>query len=184
MTDVYGPPRPLERAAWEAQSLCRQIDSDLWFPDRPTKYSNAAAVAFCLDCPVLLECRAAALEAREEYGVWGAMTEAEMRAFRVGNGARSVMARDPYRRLTESEVGLLLEACRKGGRTVASVAVEFGVSQRTVNTRCDRAGVERPNVKRVHGTTAMYGRGKCRCLPCRVAKAQHRKEMKKRAKNV
>ncbi|MEV7077976.1 WhiB family transcriptional regulator [Streptomyces sp. NPDC093516] len=38
------------------------------------------AKILCLECPVRLDCVAHALDHREEYGVWGAMTERERRA--------------------------------------------------------------------------------------------------------
>ncbi|WP_121711829.1 WhiB family transcriptional regulator [Streptomyces sp. E5N91] len=38
------------------------------------------AKAVCAACPVRLECLAYALDHREQYGVWGAMTERERRA--------------------------------------------------------------------------------------------------------
>lgn len=37
------------------------------------------AKAVCVDCPVRLDCLAYALDNREEYGVWGAMTGRERR---------------------------------------------------------------------------------------------------------
>jgi WhiB family redox-sensing transcriptional regulator len=36
-----------------------------------------AAKAVCATCPVVAECAAYAIRAREQYGIWGGMTEAE-----------------------------------------------------------------------------------------------------------
>ncbi|MGP4013892.1 WhiB family transcriptional regulator [Streptomyces sp. 4N124] len=61
---------------WADRGLCRTQ------PDRMFVEGTAQnqAKAVCLDCPVRFECLAHALDHREEYGVWGAMTERERRA--------------------------------------------------------------------------------------------------------
>jgi WhiB family redox-sensing transcriptional regulator len=37
------------------------------------------AKEICAECPVQIECRNYALEIREQYGIWGGMTENERR---------------------------------------------------------------------------------------------------------
>ncbi|WP_308039731.1 WhiB family transcriptional regulator [Streptomyces sp. PSKA30] len=61
---------------WAGRGLCRTQ------PDRMFVEGTAQneAKAVCPDCPVRFECLAYALDHREEYGVWGAMTERERRA--------------------------------------------------------------------------------------------------------
>nr|WP_079083510.1 WhiB family transcriptional regulator [Streptomyces antibioticus] len=61
---------------WADRALCRTQ------PDRMFVEGVAQneAKALCLECPVRLDCLAHALDHREEYGVWGAMTERERRA--------------------------------------------------------------------------------------------------------
>ncbi|MFF5499814.1 WhiB family transcriptional regulator [Streptomyces aquilus] len=61
---------------WADQALCRTE------PERMFVEGTAQneAKTLCLDCPVRLDCLAHALDHREEYGVWGAMTERERRA--------------------------------------------------------------------------------------------------------
>ena len=61
---------------WVDRALCRAQ------PDRMFVEGTAQneAKVLCLDCPVRLDCLAHALDHREEYGVWGAMTERERRA--------------------------------------------------------------------------------------------------------
>ena len=53
----------------EEQLPCRRDDPELWFAETPTDVELAKAL--CQDCPVRLECLAAALERREPWGVWG-----------------------------------------------------------------------------------------------------------------
>ncbi|PWI12619.1 WhiB family transcriptional regulator [Streptomyces sp. Act143] len=61
---------------WADRALCRTQ------PDRMFVEGTAQneAKILCLECPVRLDCLAHALDHREEYGVWGAMTERERRA--------------------------------------------------------------------------------------------------------
>lgn len=48
---------------------CRVGDPDLWFAESPVDLERAKAL--CEDCPLRLECLAAALEREEPWGVWG-----------------------------------------------------------------------------------------------------------------
>mgnify|MGYP001159198923 FL=1 len=65
------------RQEWVAQARCRDIDPDELFV-RGAAQRKAAAI--CRHCPVLLQCRADALDNRVEFGVWGGMTERQRRA--------------------------------------------------------------------------------------------------------
>jgi WhiB family redox-sensing transcriptional regulator len=48
---------------------CHVGNPDLWFADNPTDLERAKAL--CTDCPIRLQCLAAALERAEPWGVWG-----------------------------------------------------------------------------------------------------------------
>jgi WhiB family redox-sensing transcriptional regulator len=48
---------------------CRAGDPDLWFADNPIELERAKTL--CADCPVRRQCRAAALDRAEPWGVWG-----------------------------------------------------------------------------------------------------------------
>lgn len=67
---------------WQLHGACRGEDSELFFhpygerePSRSRR--ERSALAICRACPVLAECRAYALAAREPYGVWGGLTETD-----------------------------------------------------------------------------------------------------------
>ena len=64
------------RQEWVAQARCKDIDPDELFV-RGAAQRKAASI--CRHCPVLLQCRADALDNRVEFGVWGGMTERERR---------------------------------------------------------------------------------------------------------
>ncbi|MFE4454756.1 WhiB family transcriptional regulator [Streptomyces sp. NPDC056796] len=61
---------------WVVQGLCR-AQPERMFAEGD---AEAEAKAVCAGCPVRLDCLAHALDHREGYGVWGAMTERERRA--------------------------------------------------------------------------------------------------------
>ncbi|MGH3960349.1 WhiB family transcriptional regulator [Mycobacterium sp.] len=63
--------------AWVSEALCRSVDPDQLFV---TGAAQRKAAVICRHCPVVLECRADALDNRVEFGVWGGMTERQRRA--------------------------------------------------------------------------------------------------------
>jgi WhiB family transcriptional regulator, redox-sensing transcriptional regulator len=70
---------------WQFAGSCRRSSPDVFFhpegergPARRNR--DCAAKAVCQCCPVLNSCREHALQVREPYGVWGAMTEYEREA--------------------------------------------------------------------------------------------------------
>jgi WhiB family redox-sensing transcriptional regulator len=83
MSNVQRLPGPLADAwDWQMHGLCRGRDSAQFFhPDGERGSARTrremAAKALCRACPVRPECAAAALSAREPYGVWGGFTETE-----------------------------------------------------------------------------------------------------------
>lgn len=67
---------------WQLAGACRAVSPEVFFhpegergPRRRGRDAEAKSV--CEACPVLMACRAHALEVREPYGVWGGLTEAE-----------------------------------------------------------------------------------------------------------
>lgn len=66
-----------ERDEWVMYANCRDCDPDALFV-RGAAQRQAAAI--CDDCPVLLTCRADALDNKVEFGVWGGLTERQRRA--------------------------------------------------------------------------------------------------------
>jgi WhiB family transcriptional regulator, redox-sensing transcriptional regulator len=64
---------------WTARASCGagRVSPDALFVEGSAQREVRAV---CLTCPVRLECRADALDARADFGVWGGMTERERRA--------------------------------------------------------------------------------------------------------
>lgn len=83
MTEVSRLPGPIAEVwEWQFEGACRQADPTLFYHpegERGPRRRNriASAKAICAQCPVLQECRAAALAARETYGIWGGLSEEE-----------------------------------------------------------------------------------------------------------
>jgi WhiB family redox-sensing transcriptional regulator len=66
-----------DRIAWVSKARCRSTDADELFVRGA---AQRKAVVICRHCPVIGECGADALDNREEFGVWGGMTERQRRA--------------------------------------------------------------------------------------------------------
>lgn len=70
---------------WQLNGACRGEDPSLFFHPEGERGAvrearDEAAKAICSTCPVLRTCAEHALQAREPYGVWGAMTEDDREA--------------------------------------------------------------------------------------------------------
>ena len=92
MADIRRLPTPVAEVwDWQLHGSCRGESTSLFFhPDGergPARARRqAAAKAVCATCPVLQQCRAHALAAREPYGVWGGLSEHEREAIVLGQG--------------------------------------------------------------------------------------------------
>lgn len=69
---------------WRYRAMCDGLDPDeiesVFFPHPNSDAAEAKAI--CKVCPVAAACLTYALETRQEFGVWGAMTEQERHAIR------------------------------------------------------------------------------------------------------
>lgn len=65
------------RQTWQEQGLCRQTDSDAFFPEKGGSTRDAKRI--CRDCPVQAECLEEALASDARFGVWGGQSERERR---------------------------------------------------------------------------------------------------------
>ena len=70
---------------WQMKGLCRGNHSYLFFPPSTVERKDERerreikAKAICSVCPVKEDCLEFALEIKEPYGIWGALTETERR---------------------------------------------------------------------------------------------------------
>ena len=70
---------------WRARSACLQVNPELFFPvgsTGPAVSQVDQAKLVCQRCEVQRVCLDWALEARQDHGVWGGMTEDERRSLR------------------------------------------------------------------------------------------------------
>lgn len=54
---------------WKELAACKDAQT-IFFPQRVTDQTLAAARAICAECPVRKECRQFAQDNHEEYGIW------------------------------------------------------------------------------------------------------------------
>lgn len=81
---VFGVPVDTGDNEWKQKGFCHNYGwPELWFPEGPAlerQRQEATAVGHCrLRCPVVEQCRRYALENKETWGVWGALSQAELR---------------------------------------------------------------------------------------------------------
>jgi WhiB family transcriptional regulator, redox-sensing transcriptional regulator len=77
---------------WHQQAACLSVDPELFFPNGTTgDHAQQATVAkrVCMACPVRVTCLEFALESRQDFGVWGGMTEEERRSLRRSRQRRA-----------------------------------------------------------------------------------------------
>lgn len=70
---------------WHHQAACLSVDPELFFPNGLTgDHARQAKKAqrICQACPVRLECLEFALDSRQDFGVWGGLTEEQRRSLR------------------------------------------------------------------------------------------------------
>lgn len=62
--------------AWQEKGICAQTDPELFFPEEGN--TSRTAKALCIGrCSVRSECLDYALVNKEEYGIWGGLSEDE-----------------------------------------------------------------------------------------------------------
>ena len=90
-TSATGQALPGASEAWMADAACRgtihKPEDDLWFhPDGMGDITAAPrevlAKAVCWRCPVRDQCLSYALATHQQHGVWGGLTEGELRQLR------------------------------------------------------------------------------------------------------
>lgn len=73
----------MKRPDWQDIALCREVDPELFFPERESdRCTSAAAVRICQSCPVQTQCLEWAIDNQEMWGVWGGVSERRRRQFR------------------------------------------------------------------------------------------------------
>ncbi len=66
--------------SWRQAAACRDSEVDMFFPASEDDAEPAKAI--CAQCPVRYECLDWAIRTRQDYGVWGGLTESERRQLR------------------------------------------------------------------------------------------------------
>ncbi|WP_432008670.1 WhiB family transcriptional regulator [Streptomyces bacillaris] len=63
--------------SWRDSALCAQTDPEAYYPE--VGGSAVPAKRTCMACPVTTECREYALATGQRWGVWGGLTQKELR---------------------------------------------------------------------------------------------------------
>lgn len=78
-------------ADWRDSAACRSEDPDVFYPSgQAARGLVADAQAVCAICPVMEACGQWALEHREQWGIWGGMSENRRRQILRRRGMRLI----------------------------------------------------------------------------------------------
>ncbi len=118
--------------AWMVDALCREVDSDLFFPDRGSVPTEAKRV--CARCPVLAQCRDFAAT-HPVMGVWGGLTGEERKRM----GLPTFPLRVEIESVCKSEAGYTRHL-RRGEEPCADcyVAMQFVNAERELRSARSR----------------------------------------------
>lgn len=76
--------------AWQTRGACRLVDAETFFPvgtaGKAAKAQENAAKATCRRCPVREQCLTWALDTEQKNGVWGGLSEQELKKARRRRG--------------------------------------------------------------------------------------------------
>lgn len=72
----------INREPWAAEGTCRQVDPEIFFPEKGQSARDAKRV--CANCPVAAECLEYALVNGERSGIFGGYSERERRRMLKG----------------------------------------------------------------------------------------------------
>jgi hypothetical protein len=75
----FTPTRQREAEEWTADASCNTTDPESFYPEH--RADTSAVKRVCGPCPVRVDCLLSAVRHREEYGVWGGLTENELDRF-------------------------------------------------------------------------------------------------------
>ena len=70
---------------WYQHAHCRGINADFFYPARGDTAGILAAINYCQDCPVRIECLTVALDTNEWEGIWGGTSARQRRQMKRRN---------------------------------------------------------------------------------------------------
>ena len=77
--------RLFDPAPWRADANCKDVDVNLFFPERGDNGSTVVyAKQVCRGCSVRTECLQFAIDNHEDIGIWGGTSERQRRLIRSG----------------------------------------------------------------------------------------------------
>jgi len=82
-TATYHGPSARTGVGWRMRAACCGLDPDIFFPAHVSSRREIAAKRVCEQCPVVGECLSWAMSHREDWGIWGGLSENERRRLRA-----------------------------------------------------------------------------------------------------
>jgi WhiB family redox-sensing transcriptional regulator len=114
---MTGPRRTApEYQPWMDLALCAQTDPEAFFAEKGEWQKTADAKRICAACPVRAQCLEFALTNKEQYGVWGGLSERERRKLRKPS------------RYSNDQLKTAVRELHRAGLLDSEIATQTGVS--------------------------------------------------------
>lgn len=118
---------------WQVHGACRTEDPELFFPRSGSAMAAFSAKEVCARCPVRPQCKQWAMETRQEWGVWGGLSEEERRDQFGWGSSRTVVGTGYASRAEQIAAGSeKLLGLLDSDLSVFEVATILGTSSATV----------------------------------------------------
>lgn len=130
---------------WRDEAACLTEDPELFWPigvTGPAIPQIEKAIGVCLRCPVRAACLQWAMDHRQEFGIWGGMTEDERRAKRVRDARirRGEVADGPPAVHVDPGPSVeLLQAAVDAGTSLTKIGELCGISPDTASRMLTRS---------------------------------------------
>lgn len=80
---------------WRDDAACLTVDPEVFFPDRSDVDGNLRAKAICDRCDVVDQCLEYALRSKQDYGIWGGVSETGRKRIGGPRGCRDCLTEVP-----------------------------------------------------------------------------------------
>jgi transposase-like protein len=132
--DITPLPREPEQD-WRDNSLCSQIGSEIFFPEKGQPASDATKI--CARCEVQTECLEYSIETNQRFGVWGGKSTGQRDRYKKKHGT-TVMTKEQEREQKRLERDAVIRDMLRTKRPIASIAHALGVGERAAYRLIDQ----------------------------------------------
>jgi WhiB family redox-sensing transcriptional regulator len=117
-----------EDLSWQDRALCREVDPELFFPEKGASTKDAKAV--CFACAARLSCLEYALARNERFGIYGGVSERARRKILAKRAGTDTPTFPHVPGLTDRQAEIL--HLRREGLNNVEISGQLGIHTKTV----------------------------------------------------